>query len=81
MSHVLLLLCFMNPQEIFGKRIKFYRTQNGFSQEELAFKAGLDRTYIASVENGKRNVSIQTIGKFLKALDLSFSEFFRDFEV
>jgi transcriptional regulator with XRE-family HTH domain len=70
----------MNPQENFGKKIKYYRTQKGFSQEELAFKAGLDRTYIASVENGKRNVSIQTIKKFLDALELTFSEFFRDFE-
>ena len=70
----------MNPQEKFGKRIKFYRTQKGLSQEELAFKAGLDRTYIASVENGKRNVSIRTIKKFLDALEITFSEFFRDFE-
>lgn len=71
----------MDPQENFGKKIKFYRNQKGFSQEELAFKAGLDRTYIASVENGKRNVSIRTIGKFLTALNLSFSEFFSDFEL
>lgn len=70
----------MNPQEIFGKRLKFYRKKQGLSQEELAFKAGLDRTYIASVENGKRNVSIQTIAKFLNALNLSFTEFFEDFE-
>lgn len=70
----------MNPQEKFGKRIKFYRTQKGLSQEGLAFKAGLDRTYIASVENGKRNVSIQTIGKFLNALEITFAVFFKDFE-
>ena len=70
----------MNPQVEFGKRIKHYRTQKGYSQEELAFKAGLDRTYIASVESGKRNVSIQTIKKFLDALELTFSEFFSDFE-
>lgn len=69
----------MNPQEKFGKKIKFYRNQKGFSQEELAFKAGLDRTYIASVENGKRNVSIQTIKKFLNALEITFSDFFKDF--
>ena len=69
----------MDPQENFGKKIKLYRKQKGFSQEELAFKAGLDRTYIASVENGKRNVSIQTIKKFLDALELTFPEFFSDF--
>lgn len=70
----------MNPQEHFGRKIKYYRTQKGLSQEELAFKAGLDRTYIASVENGRRNVSIQTIRKFLNALELSFSDFFKDFD-
>jgi transcriptional regulator with XRE-family HTH domain len=54
----------MNPQEKFGKKLKYYRTQ---------------RTYIASVENGRRNVSIQTIKKFLDALELTFSEFFQGF--
>lgn len=68
----------MKAQEVFGKKIRFYRNQLGISQEELAFKAGLDRTYIASVENGKRNVSIETIHKFLSALQISFSEFFAD---
>lgn len=69
----------MKAQEVFGKKIRFYRTQKGMSQEDLAFKAGLDRTYIASVENGKRNVSIETIHKFLRALEIPFNEFFTDF--
>ena len=68
----------MKAQEVFGKKIRFYRMKQGMSQEELAFKAGLDRTYIASVENGKRNISIETIHKFLKALEVTFSEFFSD---
>ncbi|MFW5982991.1 MAG: helix-turn-helix domain-containing protein [bacterium] len=69
----------MSPQEKFGIRLRQYRHKAGYSQEELAYRADLDRTYIASVENGRRNVSIQTISKFLKALNLSFEEFFRDF--
>jgi transcriptional regulator with XRE-family HTH domain len=68
----------MKAQEVFGRKIRFHRNQLGLSQEELAFKAGLDRTYIASVENGKRNVSIETIHKFLSALQISFSDFFAD---
>ena len=70
----------MNPQVNFGKLIRHYRTKTGISQEELAFRAGLDRTYIASVENGKRNVSIQTIHKFLTALKLTYTDFFTGFE-
>ena len=68
----------MKAQELFGQKIRKYRTQQGISQEALALKAGLDRTYIASVENGKRNVSIQTIHKFLTALNIPFSDFFAD---
>ena len=41
-----------------GNRIRQLRKELLLSQESLAFKAGLDRTYIASVENGKRNLSI-----------------------
>lgn len=70
----------MNPQENFGRLIRHYRTKAGISQEELAFRAGLDRTYIASVENGKRNVSIQTIHKFLTAFKLTYTDFFSGFE-
>ena len=39
-----------------GLRIKKLRLDAGLSQEDLALKAGIDRTYINSVENGKRNV-------------------------
>jgi len=46
----------------------------------LAFKAGLDRTYIASVENGKRNLSIMSLEKIIVALDCSMAEFFETFE-
>lgn len=69
----------MNAQEKFGKKLRYYRLQQGMSQEELALKADIDRTYIASVENGKRNVSIQTIQKFLGAINIPFADFFADF--
>lgn len=59
-----------------GKRIKELRNLRGFSQEELADRAGIDRTYVNSVENGKRNVSIVNIEKIANALGCSLQEFF-----
>lgn len=58
-----------------GNRIRELIT-NKLSQEELAAKAGLDRTYINSVIRGKRNISIINIEKIAKALDFTVKEFF-----
>ena len=59
-----------------GLRIKELRKAKGLSQEQLALKAEIDRTYMASVENGKRNVAIVNIEKIITALEVSFSDFF-----
>ena len=59
-----------------GKRIKELRNKFGISQEELAFRSEIHRTYIASLEVGKRNVSIETLEKVVNALEVSLSEFF-----
>ena len=61
-----------------GNRIKELRKIEGISQEKLAFKAELDRTYVAGVESGKRNLSIRSLEKILNALDVSFEKFFED---
>lgn len=61
-----------------GNRIKELRIAAGLSQEKLALAAGLDRTYIASVEHGKRNISIVNLEKIVTALNCTFSEFFCD---
>lgn len=61
-----------------GSRIRELRTAAGLSQEKLALAANLDRTYIASVENGKRNISIINIEKIINALNCSFAFFFQD---
>ena len=60
-----------------GKRIKELRNKLGISQEELAFRSEIHRTYIASLEVGKRNVSIETLEKVVNALEVSMFEFFR----
>lgn len=59
-----------------GNRIKELRNRLSISQEELGFRSGVHRTYIASLEVGKRNVSIATLEKIVVALEVSFSEFF-----
>lgn len=61
-----------------GTRIRELRTNAGLSQEKLALAADLDRTYIASVENGKRNISIVNLEKIITALDCSFAVFFQN---
>lgn len=63
-------------EEEVGNRIKKLRGELGISQEELGFRSGVHRTYIASLEVGKRNISIATLEKIVKALGVSLSEFF-----
>jgi len=64
----------MNIQTQLGIRIKQLRKEKGISQEELAFKAGLHRTYMSDVERGTRNVSIRNIEKIAKALSVTPSK-------
>jgi len=55
----------------FGKRLRVKRQKLGVSQEELAFRSGLHRTYVGSVERGERNLSLENIFVFAKALQCS----------
>ena len=59
-----------------GQRIKELRKQLGLSQESLAYKSEVDRTYVTDVENGRRNVSVEILDRLIKALDISITEFF-----
>jgi len=59
-----------------GLRIKEERERKGKSQKDLAYAADLDRSYIASVESGKRNISVVNLEKIAKALSISLSELF-----
>ena len=64
-------------KEEVGKRIKALRMEKGLSQEDLALKSNLDRTYITYVENAKKNVTVETLYKITKALEVSLSDFFK----
>jgi len=72
----------MNVKELVGKRVKELRKNLTLSQEALAYKAEVDRTYVTDVENGRRNISIETLKKIIDALEVSISEFFnsKDFK-
>ena len=64
-------------QKRIGIRIKQLRAKTDLSQERLAMQAGLDRTYINSVENGRRNISINSLHKIASALGASLQDFFK----
>jgi transcriptional regulator with XRE-family HTH domain len=54
----------------FGARVRAARLRAGLSQEELAHRAGLDRTYVSGVERGRRNISLANICRVAAALDI-----------
>lgn len=62
--------------EDLGKRIRELRQRTGLSQEKFALKIGMDRTYYASVEAGKRNIAICNIKKIADGLGVTLSELF-----
>lgn len=61
-----------------GNRIRELRIQAGFSQEKFALHITMDRTYFASVEAGKRNISIRNIKKIADGLGVSLSVLFEN---
>ena len=69
----------MNVKLKIGQRIKELRELSAISQKDLAFAADLDRSYIVSIENGQRNVSIVNIEKIAIALNVSLKDFFQTF--
>jgi len=67
----------MEIQEKIGARIKELRTEKNLTQEAVAWRSELDRTFMNHVENGRRNVSIQSLEKIIvNGLESSFKDFF-----
>jgi transcriptional regulator with XRE-family HTH domain len=60
----------MNIQIHFGLRVKYFREQKNWSQEDLAEESGLHRTYISGIERGRRNPTIQILNRIAVALDI-----------
>ena len=61
-----------------GQRIRELRTSLDLSQEKFALLIEMDRTYLASVEAGKRNISIKNLEKISKGLNVSLSQLFEN---
>ncbi len=68
----------MDIRKRIGLRIKEYRTNLKLTQEALAFKAEVDKTYLNEVENGKRNVSVINLEKIIFALEITIRDFFNN---
>lgn len=69
-------LSLMDIKQKVGQRIKQLRNELGISQEALGLEAGVDRTYVSDVENGRRNVSVEILERLVKGLGASMTEFF-----
>ena len=64
----------MDIKDQFGQNVRAMRLEQGRSQEQFAFDAGIHRTYVSGVERGARNPSLSVIERFAKALDVSPGE-------
>lgn len=60
----------------FGKNVRKIRKEQGLSQEQLAFKADLHRTYIGMIERAEKNITLLNIVKIAKALGINITELF-----
>ena len=70
----------MEIQKAFGLKVQQLRKETGMSQEKFALSIDMDRTYLASVEAGKRNISINNIKKIADGLNICISELFDNIE-
>jgi len=71
----------LNVKQRFGKAIRRRRRELDFSQEELAERADLNRTYLSDIERGEVNPSLETIDRLVGALNISVAKLFRDYEI
>jgi transcriptional regulator with XRE-family HTH domain len=62
----------------FGESLREHRQRAGLSQEKLAAKAGIDRTYVGGAERGERNVALVNIVRLAEALQISPAELLRE---
>lgn len=66
-----------NLSKILGKRIKSLRKDKGWSQEELAHIAKINRSFMGEIERGEKSPTISSLEKITNALEISFEELFR----
>ena len=71
----------MDIKLLFGRTIKQIRNEHGLSQERFALQIDMDRTYYASVEAGRRNISLENILKISNGYHIPISEIFLRMEM
>ena len=64
--------------EKFGKKVRMERLKLGLSQEELASRAGVHRTYIGMIERAEKNITLDNIEKIASALKITLPDIFKD---
>ena len=69
--------CHRTPEKAIGNRIRELRKSQKLSQQKLALMVNVERSYLAKIEGGKRNPSLECIEKISKGLGLSLEEFFK----
>ena len=68
-----------NLKPRFAQAVRKRRLELGLTQEELAHKSGLNRSYITDVERGARNLALVNVARLTRALDMTIPEFFRHY--
>ncbi|KDP87837.1 XRE family transcriptional regulator [Cupriavidus sp. SK-3] len=66
-----------SARQVLADNMRRLRAQRGWSQEELSFECGMDRSFLAHVERCARNVSLDNIDRIAAAFDLPIAELFR----
>jgi transcriptional regulator with XRE-family HTH domain len=70
----------MDIRRLVGLNVQRLRQEKGWSQEELAFRSGLHRTYVSGVERGKRNPTVVVLDRIARSLGVSPAELLRTVE-
>lgn len=68
-----------NPNQLLARNLRALRLSRGWSQEEMAERCGLHRTYVGAIERGERNVTLETLNALALALGASPAELIADF--
>lgn len=75
------LIASMKGRDLVGKNIKRIRVAKGISQEQLAFDASIDRSYLGGIERCDENPSVDTLDKIATVLEVALLELFRSDEI
>ena len=67
------MILIMSPIECLGRKIKALRLEKGLSQEELAYRASMHRSYISQIERGSRNIAFENLLGIARALETTLS--------